>query len=198
MDATPQTGAVQPRIFYQHDRHLLWNGGSYYNWFLGLSYTQGEGKPSHPKYCIRKEVDWITGCAFLVRNSVLQQSGLLADSMFLYNEDVDLSFRIHRLGYRLIYEPAAVIYHIAGMSTKSRVRSGEGYIHPLAHYYNQRNRLWILKQYTPWYCIPGVVLFNFGYLVMVLGYFTVRGRFQKLKAVVRAIKDGIFTSIQYR
>lgn len=197
MDAHREAGAVQPRIFYQHNRQLLWNGGSYYNRFLGWSYTLGEAKHTHPKYAIRKEVDWITGCAFLVRNSVLQQSGLFADKFFLYNEDVDLSFRIRKLGYPLVYEPDAVIYHIAGMSTKSKTKSKEGYVHPLAHYYNQRNRLWIIKQYTPWYCVPSVALFNFGYLVMVLGYFTMRGRFQKLKAMTRAIKDGIFDSIQY-
>ncbi len=197
MEQHPEAGVIQPRILYQHNRNLIWNGGSYFNRFIGLTYTKGEGKPLSVNYDSIKQVDWVTGCAFMTRNSILQQTGLLAENMFLYSEDVDLSFRIRQLGYQLIYFPAAVVYHIAGMSTKSKTKSKEGYVHPLTHYYNQRNRLWIIKQYTPWYCVPSVVLFNFGYLVMVLGYFTVRGRFQKLKAMSRAIKDGIFDSIQY-
>lgn len=197
MQAHPSAGAVQPKIFFNHDRTLLWNGGSYFNAFIGLAYTKGVNRTDSVKYNTVKKVDWITGCAFFIRNSVLEETGLLAENMFIYSEDVDLSFRIRRLGYELAYEPASVIYHIAGMSNKSDKKGKEGYVNPIVHYLNQRNRIWILKKYTPWYCVPTVAVFNFFYITMVIGYFAARARFQKLKSVCKAVRDGLAGSIKY-
>lgn len=198
MDTHPEVGAIQPRIHFEHDRSLIWNGGSKHAVWPGFLYTEDvHRKPSKSALQLKK-VDWITGCAFLIRTSVLQQTGLLAENMFMYSEDVDLSMRIKALGYTLIYHPQAVIYHIAGMSNKTTTKGKEGYVHPLVHYYNQRNRLWILKKYTPSYAIPTVVICNFFYIILIIGYFALRGRFNKLKAVLKAVKDGLSGAIQYQ
>ncbi len=193
----PDTAAVQPRIYLNHNRQLLWNGGSYLNRWLGYMYTKGENKLPEPEHLITKEVDWITGCAFLVRNSILKETGLLAENMFMYSEDVDLSFRIKEKGHSLMYIPESIIYHIAGMSNKSKVKGKEGFVNPIVHYLNQRNRIWLLKRYTKWQYVPSVLLFNFFYVMMVMGYFAARGRFRKLKAMLNAIKDGLLKSIKY-
>lgn len=197
MDLHPEAGVVQPRIFYNHDRNLIWDGGSYINRFLGHTYTKGVGRPSSQAYNFEKEVDWITGCAFFVRNSILQQTGLLADNMFMNWEDVDLSFRIKKLGYQLAYIPSSVIYHIASSSLKSQTKGKEGFLSPAAHYRNIRNRIWIMKRYIPWYFAPSAIIFNVVYLSGVIGYFTMRRRFVKLKAVIHGIGDGIKGSIEY-
>lgn len=195
LDHHPEAGAVQPRIFYHHNRKLLWNGGSYFNRVLGYTYTKGEAKPDSPEYHYEKKVDWVTGCAFFVRNSLLRQTGLLAENMFIYSEDVDLSFRIHKLGYSLVYLPSSVIYHISGMSNTARTRGKEGFVSAWAHYQNQRNRIWILKKYIPWYFAPTAITFNFFYILLVIGYFALRRRFTKLKAVLQAVRDGLKGSI---
>jgi len=197
IDKNPGVGAVQPRIFYNHDRSLIWDGGSYMNHFLGHTYTKGVGKHCSEAYTFEKEVDWITGCAFFVRNSVLRQSGLLADNMFMNWEDVDISFRIRKMGYSLAYVPASVIYHITSVSLKSITKGNEGFLSPAAHYRNIRNRIWILKRYTPWYFYPSVIMFNFFYICSRVGYFAARKRFTKLKAVLRGVRDGLKGSINY-
>jgi GT2 family glycosyltransferase len=196
MDEHTSIAAIQPRIHFNHNRELLWNGGSYHNKCLGYFYSSGLNQKPGPKHQEIKKVDWITGCAFFTRNSILQQTGLLAENMFMYSEDVDLSLRIRSLGYQIMYHPKSVIYHIAGMSNKSKTKGKEGFVNPLVHYYNQRNRLWVLKKYTPWYFVPTALIFNFFYIAMVMGYFAVRGRFGKLKAVARAVKDGFTGSIK--
>lgn len=196
MELHPEAGVVQPRIFYNHDRSLLWNGGSYFNKILGMAYTKGINKKSTAAYTYLKQVDWVTGCAFFVRNALLPQSGLLAANTFLYYEDVDLSFRIKKLGYQLVYLPDAVIYHIAGMSNRSSTRQKEGFQNPQVHYYNFRNRIWVLKKYTPVLCVPTVVLFNFFYIIAVMGYFVARFRFNKWRAVYRGVRDGLRGSIK--
>jgi GT2 family glycosyltransferase len=191
MEAHPKVGVIQPRIQFNHNRTLLWNGGSYFAKWWGILYSKGFNQtPTQANLAITK-VDWITGCAFFTRNAILKQTGLLAPNMFMYSEDVDLSFRIKALNYPLVYHPDSVIYHIAGMSNKSKTKGKEGFINANVHYYNQRNRIWILKKYTPWYCIPTVLFCNIFYITGIIGYFTIRRRFSKLKAVVRAVKDGL-------
>lgn len=190
MDANPNTGIIQPRIHFNHNRNLLWDGGSYFSKWLGYAYTKGYNQTVSEEFLTIKEVDWITGCGFLTRNKVLQASGLLIEKMFIYSEDVDLSFRIKALGYQLIYHPDSVIYHIAGMSNKSKEKGKEGYVNPIVHYLNIRNKIWLLKKHTSWHHAPTVILFNAGYNLALMGYFIVRGRFAKLKTAFKAIKDG--------
>lgn len=197
MDAHPETGAIQPKIYYYHNRSLLWDGGSYFNRVLGIAYTSGHGKVPAEKHNRTRQVDWITGCAFLTRNDILKKTGLLPANFFIYYEDVDLSFRIKKLGYSLIYQPEAVIYHIAGVSNKKKTRGKEGFVNPIVHYLNIRNRIWLLKKHTPLIFAPTVTLYTFFYTLMVMGYFAARFRFQKLKATVKAVKDGVTGSIQY-
>lgn len=197
METHPDTGAIQPRIHFEHDRSLIWNGGSKHAVWTGFLYAEDVHRKPGKRSLQLKKVDWITGCAFLIRTSVLQQTGLLAENMFMYSEDVDLSMRIKALGYSLMYHPQSVIYHIAGMSNKTLTKGKEGYVNPMVHYYNQRNRIWILKKYTPIYAYPTVIICNFFYILLIIGYFALRGRFNKLKAVMKAVKDGLAGSVQY-
>ncbi len=120
MDTHPDTGMVQPKIYFNHDRSLLWNGGSYYNNFLGLTYTSNYIFSFFKNINKIKEVDWVTGCAFLARNSVLKEAGYFDEKFFMYYEDVDLSFRIKKAGYKLIYHPGTIIYHEAGASLRKK------------------------------------------------------------------------------
>ncbi len=197
MDNHPDIGVIQPKIFYHHDKTLLWDGGSYFNPVLGIAYTRGLGKIPGSRYNCIKDVDWVTGCCFLTRNSILQETGLLAKNFFIYYEDVDLSFRIKKKGYRLVFYPDSVIYHIAGASQKRKEKGKEGFVNPFVHYLNTRNRIWLLKKHTPSIFIPTVILYTFFYTLALMLYFAVRFRIKKLKAVLKAVKDGVKGNIQY-
>ncbi len=194
MDYHPEVGAIQPKIFFNDDRSKIWNGGSKYASFFGWTYSnkymQKEGELQKAVH----EVDWITGCALLVRSSVLKQTGLLNEHFFIYYEDVDLSFRIKKAGYKLIFHPDSIIYHIAGMSNKSKKKGPEGYANPIVHYLNFRNHLWFLRTWTKWYQWPTTILTYFAYSLAVMAYFVLRLRWKKLAAVGRGISDGLYKS----
>lgn len=199
MNRHPDVGVTQSKIYFNHNRAMLWNGGSRYSKWLGMTYVKGYfRKPGKNQYNKIKEADWATGCSFLARNSVLEQTGLLAKNMFIYYEDVDLSFRIREAGYKIIYHPGSVVYHITGMANKNKKKGKEGYSNPIVFYLSQRNLIWVLKRYTPWYYIPTVVMFNFFFTMAFIAYFTVRSRFQKLKAVLKGVRDGFIYSIDYQ
>ncbi len=186
-------GAVQPLIYFHHDTNLIWNAGSVYYPLLGICTTPDYNKkdPEHRFKHQQKKIDWITGCAFMIRASVLREIGLLKEGFFIYYEDVDLSFRIKQAGFQLSYVPNAVIYHIAGMSQKAKIKGKEGFVSPKVHFLNARNRIWFLKEHTPIWAIPTVVLFNTFYFFSIGFYFIFRARWQKWIAWNRGIWEGL-------
>ena len=64
------------------------------------------------------DVDVLSGAFMLMRKSVLDKSGLLDESFFMYGEDVDLSYRLQKTGARNFYFPETTIIHFKGESTR--------------------------------------------------------------------------------
>lgn len=64
------------------------------------------------------EVDVLSGAFMLLRQKTLKQVGLLDEDYFMYGEDIDLSYRIKKSGYKNYYFPHAPIIHFKGESTK--------------------------------------------------------------------------------
>jgi GT2 family glycosyltransferase len=197
LDNNINIGAVQPLIYFHHDRELIWNAGSVFNKWTGELVTLEYNKRDvqHKRRGIKKNVDWLTGCAFLLRTEILSQIGLLKEDFFIYYEDVDLSFRIKMAGWELAYEPSSVIYHIGGMSHKEKEKGPEGFVNPKVHYLSARNHIWILKQYKCMHFVPTVVLYQTGYYTAVCLYFILRGRFTKLAAWFKGMKNGLVHNI---
>lgn len=64
------------------------------------------------------EVDVLSGAFMLLRKTVLDKIGFLDESFFMYGEDIDLSYRITKAGYKNYYFPDTTIIHYKGESTK--------------------------------------------------------------------------------
>lgn len=64
------------------------------------------------------EVEVLAGAFMLLRKSVLEKTGLLDEDYFMYGEDIDLSYRIIKAGYKNYYFPQTRIIHYKGESTK--------------------------------------------------------------------------------
>lgn len=56
-------------------------------------------------------VDWVLGGAMIVRMQAVEEVGGMDERFFLYFEDVDWCYQMHRRGWRVIYEPGAVMIH---------------------------------------------------------------------------------------
>lgn len=69
----------------------------------------------HPKSYdpITMEVAWSSHCCVLLRREAFELVGRYDERIFLYGEDVELSFRLRRHGYRLAYVPTARVLHFA-------------------------------------------------------------------------------------
>ena len=63
------------------------------------------------------DVDWVSGTCMLVRRWAFEAVGGFDPAYFMYVEDVDLCWRLHRAGWRIGYEPAARVTHTVGASS---------------------------------------------------------------------------------
>ena len=64
------------------------------------------------------QVDILSGAFMLMRKEVLDKTGFLDESFFMYGEDIDLSYRILKAGYKNYYFPETRIIHYKGESTR--------------------------------------------------------------------------------
>jgi N-acetylglucosaminyl-diphospho-decaprenol L-rhamnosyltransferase len=64
-----------------------------------------------------ERVDWVSGACFLVRRAAWDMVGGFDPVYFMYMEDVDLCWRLSRLGWGVGYQPGAEVVHVQGAST---------------------------------------------------------------------------------
>ena len=64
------------------------------------------------------DVDVLPGAFMMLRKSALGKVGILDEDFFMYGEDIDISYRLTRNGYRNVYFPETRIIHYKGESTK--------------------------------------------------------------------------------
>lgn len=69
-------------------------------------------------------VDFVLGAAMMLRREVIAQTGMFDEQFFMYCEEIDWAWRIHRAGWDVKCVPAARVTHLAGRSSgQARPRS---------------------------------------------------------------------------
>lgn len=73
------------------------------------------------------QVDWVSGCAWLLRREAQLQVGPLDEGYFMYVEDIDYGKRLAAAGWEVWVEPAAEATHVRGTgSTRSGLLPADG------------------------------------------------------------------------
>lgn len=112
MDEIPTVGIATGRIVLADRPDILWYGGGNIDWRRGGGRIPGFNGSSDSKLALRsREVEFVSGCAMLVRRDVFEQIGGFDPVFFMYEEDVDLSIRTREAGYKLFYCAEAVLSH---------------------------------------------------------------------------------------
>ena len=65
------------------------------------------------------EVDWLSGACMLISRRLLDDVGPLDEAFFWAIEDVDLCYRAHQAGYRVVYFPQVAVTHHIGKSSQA-------------------------------------------------------------------------------
>ena len=117
--AEPRCGAVGGKLVWPDGR--LQEAGSIL-WDDGTAEACGRGgDPGAPEASYLREVDFCSGALLLVRRELFQTLGGFDDRFSpIYYEDVDLCVGIRGLGFRVLYQPAAVVRHQEYGTTSAR------------------------------------------------------------------------------
>ncbi|MCH7575393.1 MAG: glycosyltransferase family 2 protein [Candidatus Marinimicrobia bacterium] len=107
----PEAGILAPKIYYAAQPDVIWYAGGGVSLWRGLFWHDGIREKDVGQFEKARDVDYITGCAMLIRRAVLEQIGELDERFYLYGEDVDYSLRAKASGYRLRLVPGATMRH---------------------------------------------------------------------------------------
>jgi GT2 family glycosyltransferase len=139
-EADRQVGAVASKLVYMDRPGIIQNAGSLVL-TDGSGGDRGSGEEDRGQYDGREEVFAACGCGVLYTRAMLEDVGMFDETFFLYYEDTDLSWRIQLRGWRILYEPAAVIEHVhAGTSSEWS---------PFFIFHVDRNRLFMILKNAP-------------------------------------------------
>jgi GT2 family glycosyltransferase len=130
MDANPLVGALGPKIINGEGKFLVESKRAlptpkvaFYKIF-GLSALFPKSKRfgqynlSYLPENKTNEVEILAGAFMFMRKELLDQIGYFDERFFMYGEDIDLSYRIMKAGFKNIYFPETTVIHYKGESTK--------------------------------------------------------------------------------
>jgi len=149
-DSYPGAGSFASKLVDFDDRHILDGAGDVLR-RSGLPYRLGHGEPDRGQYDEAALVFGACAGGALYRRSMLDEIGLFDEDFFANCEDGDLSFRAQLAGYRCLYVPGSVVYHMGSATFGKRS--------PTATRLGTRNSLCMLVKNLPAPLVPRLLPF---------------------------------------
>lgn len=174
-------GIVGPAIYDLAGPQRLSITSGRVNLMTGVS-SSAELEEMHKRNDVEAiDIQFVTGCALLIKRSVVEQIGLLDETFFLYFEEVDWCIRARNAGFRTVYLSRAKVLH----KHSSTVKTGSAF----QIYHLMRSKMIFLRKYSPSFAVS-FILYLVGQIRPLVAYL-VTGRFAHVKAVIRGTADGL-------
>jgi len=141
MGDDPTIGGAACRTLDYHDPARIYSLG---DGVLpnGDAFNIARGLRDRPELPMPRWVFGAPGCTSFYRRAALEAVGLLDEDFFAFHEDVDLNWRLQLAGYKCLYVPEAVAYHV-GYATARQANDRFAFI-------SGRNRWFVLLKNWPW------------------------------------------------
>src|SRR3990167_9534239 len=120
---------------------VIWYAGGEIDWQNVIGKHIGVDEVDKGQYSASIETGFATGACMFVKREVFEKVGFFDEKYFLYLEDIDLCQRAKRAGFKITFEPKAIIWHKNASSS-----GGSG--SKLQDYYITRNRLLFAFKYA--------------------------------------------------
>ncbi|MHB9052609.1 MAG: glycosyltransferase family 2 protein [Thermoleophilia bacterium] len=171
-------GICQSFILLADDQGLINSAGNESH-FLGFGFCGHYREPDRGQFTGVTDVPFASGSSMLVRRELIDAIGLLDEDLFMYQEDLDLSWRARLAGWRVVLAPKSRIFHSYSFSRNSR-----------KFYFLERNRIIVsLKNYSGRSLLVLAPAFLGAELAM-LAYSVAGGWFrQKLRAYLYLLRN---------
>lgn len=148
-----KVGATGSKIYFAagHEYHkkryknsdrgkVLWYAGGIIDWANVYPSHRGVDEVDYSQYNKIEKTDFVTGCSMGLSSKIIKKVGMFDDRYFAYFEDLDLSIRIQRYGFKTMYVPTSIVWHV-------NASSSEGAGSPMHQYFQTRNRLLLGMRY---------------------------------------------------
>lgn len=114
----PDAGIVTSKILLADKEHIDSTGDFLTSWLL--PFPRGREEVDMNQYA-EGTITSASGGASLYRRTLFERIGLFDEDFFAYYEDVDVSLRAQLAGYKVYFNPRAIVYHAQG-STSARIK----------------------------------------------------------------------------
>lgn len=164
------------------DLNIMDSAGGEIDWMC-FSRDIGKGM-SAGQFTSPMELPFPCGGAVMIRRSALpDQSTLFWDRLFIYQEDLDLGFELLRTGWKVVYEPRAVVRHMHSATT------GRGSF--FKEHLCIRNRLLVMRKHFDRDTFTDLLPVIRKWQNLWAARSLLRGRLTLTKAVLRGTSDGL-------
>lgn len=184
MEKDPSIAACQPKLrSYSQPEKFEYAGaaGGFIDKY-GYPFCRGrifqEIETDHGQYDDEHEIFWSTGACMFVRADLYKQFGGLDEDFFAHMEEIDFCWRLKNGGYKIMYCPASVVYHVGG-GTLPKASWQKTYL-------NFRNNLALLYKNLPHHLMLPVFAVRFPLDGVAAFKFLMDGSFRDFYAVLRA------------
>lgn len=138
-------GAVGPKIYFHLEPDRIWSVGGAIDFGENVGRMLGHRCINNGQFDQAAEVDFISGCAVMVRREAIEKVGLLSEEFNpAYYEDADWGMRLRAAGYASMIVPSARVWHKASRSTG-------GDYNPVSKYLMGHHAVVFMKKYARWY-----------------------------------------------
>ena len=135
--ADDKIGIISPRLKLESGESQK-NAFGYFPTFWGLITQAGKKEIIIPEVSQKFEVDWVSGCALMIRRDIFQKIGGWDDHFFLYFEDVDICRLVKKNGYKIVVNLESEITHLGGKSLAINSERKK-YYYEAQNYYFKKN-----------------------------------------------------------
>lgn len=172
MDQDGRIAACQPKIRSYKQKEMFEYAGAAGGFIDKFGYPFCRGRlfttleKDEKQYDDEKEIFWATGACLFIRSEVFHQLNGFDEEFFAHMEEIDLCWRIHKAGKKIVYVPASMIYHVGGGTLPKN--------NPRKTYFNFRNNLMMVYKNAERKELPSILLFRtvFDFIAAILFLFT--------------------------
>jgi GT2 family glycosyltransferase len=117
-------GACQPKILSMNNPDYFEYAGASGGFIDKYGYPFLRGRifntieKDQGQYDDRVEVFWTSGAALFIRADTLKKCHTLDEDFIFHMEEIDLCWRLHMAGYKLMVIPQSIVFHHAGGSLR--------------------------------------------------------------------------------
>ena len=156
MEADPNLGACMPKMRDYNNRTYFEYAGAAGGFIdiLGYPFCRGrllnKVEADAGQYDDEKDIFWASGACMFLRASAYERTGGLDGDFFAHMEEIDLCWRLRRLGFAIRIIPASTVYHVGGGTLPNN--------NPHKLYLNYRNNLFLLFKNLRFVQLPRVLV----------------------------------------